>query len=156
LSNSSEIKLNIFKEPQNHLRNGLKKTLLQNSVIEENDIPSKRLRMSSGIKNDIADSKFSVQSHGNDFVSQSARTRGICPIRSRPLVRLSLLQQKCKLKATSCQCSTPETPCISCTKTAKTITVVDPTQSVAERVRMLDQSYHPVLSFSTGNQSECM
>lgn len=149
LSDSSELKLNIFKEPQNHLRNGLKKTLLQSSVIEENDIPSKRLR-TSGIKNDIVDNKMSGTTYGNDIVSQCARTRGIIPIRNRSLVHLSAVQENCKFRESSCQCSTPETPCISCSKAAKTITVVDPALPIAERVRLLDHSYHPVLSFSTG------
>lgn len=145
LSESTDLKLNVFKEPQNHLRNGIKKSLLNNTILDDQETPSKKLRMS--------DTKLPVSSHGVDLSLQCARTSGIYPIRNRHLVRLSWLKQNGKFDGSTCQCSKPETPCISCCKTAKTIIAVDPMLPISDRVKMLDQSYHPVLSFSPGKYS---
>lgn len=142
LSENSDLKASVFKEPQNHLRNGIKKSLLTNTVIDDHELVSKKLRMS--------DTKLPMPSIGTDCTSQCARTSGVYPIRKRTLVHLSLLKKNGKFDGLSCQCSKPETSCISCCKSAKTIVAVDPILPISDRVKMLDQSFHPVLSFSTG------
>jgi len=143
LSENSDLKTNVFKEPQNHLRNGIKKSLLTNTVMDDQELVSKKLRMS--------DTKLPMSSISTDCTSQCARTSGVYPIRKRRLVRLSWLKQNGKFDGLSCQCSKPETPCISCCKKAKTIVAVDPILPISDRVKMLDQTFHPVLSFATGN-----
>lgn len=144
LSENSDLKMSVFKEPQNHLRNGIKKSLMNHTVTDDQEMASKKLRMSN--------TKLPVSPPVSDFTSQCARTSGIYPIRKRPLVHLSWLKQNGKFDGLPCQCSKPETPCISCCKIAKTIVPVDPMLPISDRVKMLDQSFHPVLSFSTGKR----
>ncbi|XP_001637853.2 KAT8 regulatory NSL complex subunit 1 isoform X2 [Nematostella vectensis] len=142
-----ELDFNKIKEPESHLRNGMKKALLHETMVDEDELPLKKLRTKL-LKNDANDN-YSVVGHSNNNLSECARTRGTLPIARRRLVHLSWMQERCKARKRFCHCSKPETPCLSCSKIAQTIPVVESSQSKAERVALLDHSYHAVLSFPT-------
>ena len=150
----SEKKLNaVLKDPENHLRNGVRKHLLEDSSsVDEDEIPLKRLRTAL-IKNDVDSSSsnsYSLSSTPDSFI-QSARTRGVRPVRKRRLFHISTLERRIKKTGSStCSCTTPLTPCISCPKVARSSVVVDTSMTRAARVALLDHSYHRILSFSNG------
>lgn len=150
---ASEKKLNaVWKESENHLRNGVRKHLLgDSSVMDEDEIPLKRLRTAL-IKSDVdsnCSSSFSLPS--NSELCLSARTKGVYPVHRRRLLYLSSIERKIKKNGNStCGCTTPLTPCISCPKVARSSIVVDGSMTRAARVALLDHSYHRILSFSNG------
>lgn len=139
------------KEPDNHVLNGVKRSLLDSSLLNEEDVPVKRYRPVVAT-NDSTDSKLcpSLPSNSNDIFPQCARTRGVYTVRKRRLVQLSHIKNgKPKPLSLFCGCVTPTTPCLICSKSARTLSIVNPNQTMAEKVASLDASFHPVLSFCT-------
>lgn len=139
----------VLGECENHLKNGVRRGLL-GDVLEEGDVPVKRLCTSVPKAEPVANS-ICNQSVSDEFHDHSARTRGTCSSRKRPLVHLSRFQWHIKAGTVPCTCSTPATPCMLCSKTCRTLPVVDEHQPLPEKVALLDWSFHPTLSFSTGN-----
>ena len=149
----SERKMNaVLRETENHLKNGVRKQILEDSkVMDEDEIPLKRLRTAL-MKNDVdsnSSNSYSLPSNCELFVC--ARTRGVNSVHKRSLLHLSTIEKKIKKTGNStCGCTTPLTPCISCPKVARSSIVVDGSMSRAARVALLDHSYHRILSFSNG------
>lgn len=142
------------KEPDNHVLNGVKRSLIDSPLLNDDDVPIKRYRAMVNA-NDSIDNKFcpSLPSLTNDIFPQCARTRGVYAIRKRRLVRLSQMKNtKPKPLSRFCGCATPTTPCMICSKSSRTLPVVRPNQTMPEKVALLDSSFHPVLSFYTGKQ----
>lgn len=139
------------KDPENHVLNGVKRHLLDSSLLNEEDVPMKRYRAVFAT-NDSTDNKVcgSFSSPSNDVFPQCARTRGVYPVRKRRLVHLSHIRQKPKPHSLLCGCVTPTTPCLMCSNSSRTLPVVSFSQTTPERVASLDGSFHPVLSFCTG------
>lgn len=139
------------KDPENHVLNGVKRHLLDSSLLNEEDVPMKRYRAVFAT-NDSTDNKVcgSFSSASNDVFPQCARTRGVYPVRKRRLVHLSHIRQKPKPHSLLCGCVTPTTPCLTCSNSSRTLPVVSFSQTTPERVASLDGSFHPVLSFCTG------
>ena len=143
------------KEPENHVLNGVKRSLYDGSLLNDEDVPVKRYRPVLGT-NDCTDNKLcpSLPSSSNDVFPQCARTRGTYNIRKRRLVHLSHIRNnKPRPLSLFCGCVTPTTPCLICSKSSRTLPVVNPNQTMAEKVASLDTSFHPVLSFCTGKLS---
>lgn len=138
------------KDPENHVLNGVKRHLLDSSLLNEEDVPMKRYRAVFAT-NDSTDNKVcgSFSSASNDVFPQCARTRGVYPVRKRRLVHLSHIRQKPKPHSLLCGCVTPTTPCLMCSNSSRTLPVVSFSQTTPERVASLDGSFHPVLSFCT-------
>lgn len=138
------------KDPENHVLNGVKRHLLDTSLLNEEDVPMKRYRAVFAT-NDSTDNKVcgSFSSASNDVFPQCARTRGVYPVRKRRLVHLSHIRQKPKPHSLLCGCVTPTTPCLMCSNSSRTLPVVSFSQTTPERVASLDGSFHPVLSFCT-------
>lgn len=138
------------KDPENHVLNGVKRHLLDTSLLNEEDVPMKRYR-AVFTTNDSTDNKVcgSFSSASNDVFPQCARTRGVYPVRKRRLVHLSHIRQKPKPHSLLCGCVTPTTPCLMCSNSSRTLPVVSFSQTTPERVASLDGSFHPVLSFCT-------
>lgn len=139
------------KESENHVLNGVKRNLLDSSLLNEEDVPFKRFRTALAT-NDSTDNKLcgSLPSTSNDVFPQCARTRGVYTVRKRRLVHLSHIRHKPKPYSLSCGCVTPSTPCLICSNSSRTLPVVSSSQTMAEKVASLDGSFHPVLSFCTG------
>jgi len=138
------------KESDNHVPNGVKRNLLDSSLLNDEDVPLKRYR--TVLPNDSTDSKLcgSLPSTSNDVFPQCARTRGVYTVRKRRLVHLSHIRHKPKPHSLYCGCVTPSTPCLICSNSSRTLPVVSSSQTTAEKVASLDGSFHPVLSFCTG------
>lgn len=139
------------KEPDNHVLNGVKRSLLDSSLLNDEDVPIKRYRAVVN-SNDSTDNKFCppLPSSSSDVFPQCARTRGVYAIRKRRLVQLSQMRNtKFKPLSLFCCCAMPTTPCLICSKLSRTLPVVSPNQTMAEKVALLDDSFHPVLSFCT-------
>lgn len=144
------------KEPDNHVLNGVKRSLLDSSLLNDEGIAVKRYRTGL-VANDSADSKLCppLPSTSNDVFPQCARTRGVYTIRKRRVVNLSHIRHnKAKPLSSFCGCVTPTTPCLICSKSSRTLPVVNPNQTMAEKVASLDTSFHPVLSFCTGKSTD--
>lgn len=139
-----------IRDSENHLLNGVKRGLLDSSLLNSEDVPTKRYRTALGA-NDSTDNKLFLPSTSNDVFPQCARTRGVYMIRKRRLVHLSHIRHnKPKPLSLLCGCVTPTTPCLICSKSSRTLPVVRPSQTTPEKVASLDASFHPVLSFCTG------
>lgn len=138
------------KEPDNHVWNGVKRSLIDSPMLNDDDVPIKRFRAMVNTSDSI-DNKFCpLPSLTNDIFPQCARTRGVFAVRKRRLVRLSQMRNnKPKPLSRFCGCVTPTTPCIICSKSSRTLPVVSPNQTMPEKVALLDSSFHPVLSFYT-------
>lgn len=140
-------------QSDNHVLNGVKRSLLQDSsLLNDDDVPVKRYRTVLPA-NDSTENRLcsSLPSTPNDMFPQCARTRGVHMIRKRRLVHLSHIRHnKPKPLSLFCGCVTPTTPCLICSKSSRTLPVVNPNQTMAEKVASLDSSFHPVLSFCTG------
>lgn len=144
-------KKDLTKETDNHVLNGVKRSLLGSSLLNSEDVPIKRYRTVLAA-NDSMDNKLcpSLPSTSNDVFPQCARTRGVYMIRKRRLVHLSHIRHnKPKPLSLFCGCVTPTTPCLICSKSSRTLPVVNSSQTMAEKVASLDPSFHPVLSFCT-------
>lgn len=143
------------KDPDNHVLNGVKRHLLDGSLLNDEDVPLKRYRTVFAT-NDSTDNKLcaSLPSTSNDVFPQCARTRGVYAVRKRRLVHLSHIRHKPKPNSLLCGCVTPTTPCLICSKSSRTLPVVSSTQTMAEKVASLDGSFHPVLSFCTGKDND--
>ena len=152
---SENISKNSLKESDNHLWNGMKRTLLDKSFLGgDEDQPLKRYR-NALMKNDLTDGRCSgsLPASTNDLYFQCARTRGVHAVKKRRLVRLSQIRHGPRRAAVCCMCVTPVTPCLMCSKSPKVLPVVSPKQTMAEKVALLDQSFHPVLSFCAGKHA---
>lgn len=144
------------KESDNHVPNGVKRNLLDSSLLSDEDVPLKRYRTVLPT-NDSTDSKLcgSLPSTSNDVFPQCARTRGVYTVKKRRLVHLSHIRHKPKPHSLYCGCVTPSTPCLICSNSSRTLPVVTSSQTTAEKVASLDGSFHPVLSFCTGKDRSC-
>lgn len=144
-------KMDSTKEPDNHVPNGVKRSLLDGSLLNDEEVPLKRYRTVLGA-NDGTDNKHcaSLPTTSNDVFPQCARTRGVYTVRKRRLVHLSHIRHKPKPHSVFCGCVTPSTRCLICSNSSRTLPVVSSGQTMAEKVASLDGSFHPVLSFCTG------
>ena len=98
---------------------------------------------------------FDPPSPALDNTCQAARCRPVRSYGKRKLLRTSGVHQlgrkASRLSTVRCHCYPPVVPCAMCGRRYNNVLTVDPeTMPLAERVSLLDSSYHPVLSFTHG------
>ena len=98
---------------------------------------------------------FDPPSPALDNTCQAARCRSVRSYGKRKLLRTSGVHQlgrkASRLSTVRCHCYPPVVPCAMCGRRYNNVLTVDPeTMPLAERVSLLDSSYHPVLSFTHG------
>ncbi len=127
----------------------------EDSVIEQEVIANKRVRTEGALA--LA---FDTPSPTLDNTCQAARCRPVRSYGKRKLLRsrgVHQLQRKAaRLSTVRCQCFPPVAPCAMCGSRVNNTQTVEPeTMSLAERVALLDASFHPVLSFTHGQLFSC-
>ena len=98
---------------------------------------------------------FDPPSPANDVTCQSVRCRPVQSYRKRKLLRTAGLHLVCRkaarLSAVRCHCYPPVVPCAICGGRYNNTQTTEPeVMTLAERVALLDASYHAILSFPEG------
>ena len=103
---------------------------------------------------------FDPPSPANDITCQAVRCRPVQSYRKRKLLRtagLHLMNRKAaRLSMVRCHCYPPVVPCAICGGRYNNTQTAEPgVMTLAERVALLDASYHAILSFPEGTCLHC-